>query len=49
VALWEASAAAREAFGADIVGHYATAARAELAAYQREVTDWERRRGFERL
>jgi glutamine synthetase len=49
VALWEASDVARDAFGADIVGHYATAGRAELAAYQREVTDWERRRGFERL
>ncbi len=49
LARWEASAVARDAFGADVVGHYATAARAELAAYQSEVTDWERRRGFERL
>jgi len=49
VALWEASAVAHEAFGADVVAHYAAAAGAELAAYNAEVTDWERRRGFERL
>jgi glutamine synthetase len=32
-----------------VVAHYAEAARTELAAYNSEVTDWERRRGFERL
>ena len=49
VALWEASEVAHEAFGADVVAHYAAAARAELDAFGRAVTDWERRRGFERL
>jgi glutamine synthetase len=49
VALWDASEVARDAFGPDVVAHYAAAARAELAAYNSEVTDWERRRGFERL
>lgn len=49
VALWERSEAAAEAFGADVVAHYAAAARVELGAYNAEVTDWERRRGFERL
>ena len=37
------------AFGQEIVGHYANAARVELAAFDAAVTDWERRRGFERL
>jgi glutamine synthetase len=49
LALWENSEAARDAFGVDVVAHYATAARAELAAFGASVTDWERRRGFERL
>ncbi|MEH1015724.1 glutamine synthetase family protein [Micromonospora sp. CPCC 206060] len=48
VALWEGSGLARSAFGADVVRHYAAAARAELAEYGRAVTDWERHRGFER-
>ncbi|WP_395297485.1 glutamine synthetase family protein [Kitasatospora hibisci] len=46
---FERSAAATEAFGKDVVRHYAHAGRTELAAYERAVTDWERRRGFERL
>jgi glutamine synthetase len=49
VHLWEHSQAAKVAFGPDVVAHYATAARAELAAFATAVTDWERRRGFERL
>jgi glutamine synthetase len=49
VALWEGSAVAEKAFGGEVVAHYAAAARAELASYGRTVTDWERRRGFERL
>jgi glutamine synthetase len=49
LALWEESKMAREAFGADVVAHYAAAARAELDVFGRAVTDWERRRGFERL
>ncbi|PRY02176.1 glutamine synthetase family protein [Allonocardiopsis opalescens] len=48
VRLWEGSEAAREAFGAEAVRHYAAAGRSELAAFAAEVTDWERRRGFER-
>ncbi|MEO3777254.1 glutamine synthetase family protein [Micromonospora sp. B11E3] len=49
VRLWEASEAAQKAFGSDVVAHYAAAARAELDAFAATVTDWERRRGFERL
>ena len=37
------------AFGAEVQAHYAVVARAELAAFGAAVTDWERRRGFERL
>ena len=44
-----ASAAARAAFGDDVVEHYVHAADTELAAFGAAVTDWERRRGFERL
>jgi glutamine synthetase len=43
------SAVAVAAFGQDVVDHYANAARVELAAFDAAVTDWERRRGFERL
>ena len=49
LALWESSAVAREAFGDEVVAHYANAARVELAAYDAAVTDWELLRGFERL
>src|SRR5690242_3225062 len=48
-ALWEHSGLAREAFGDDVVDHYANNARVELAAFDAAVTDWELRRGFERL
>jgi glutamine synthetase len=47
--LWEGSTVAREAFGAEMVDHYANNARVELAAFDAAVTDWELRRGFERL
>jgi len=47
--LWQGSEIATEAFGKDVVGHYANYARVELAAYDAAVTDWELRRGFERL
>src|SRR3954463_6166131 len=47
--LFAASAVAREAFGDDVVDHYVNAADVELAAFGAAVTDWERRRGFERL
>jgi glutamine synthetase len=47
--LWSASSVAESAFGADVVAHYANMGRVELAAYDAAVTDWELRRGFERL
>ena len=47
--LWEASDLAVSAFGAPVVAHYANYAKVELAAYDSAVTDWELRRGFERL
>jgi glutamine synthetase len=47
--LFRDSAVAREAFGQDVVDHYLNYAAVELAAYNSCVTDWERRRGFERL
>jgi glutamine synthetase len=47
--LFERSAVARAAFGDDVVDHYVNAARVEIAAFGAAVTDWERRRGFERL
>ena len=47
--LWESSKIARAAFGDEVVAHYANNARIELAAFDAAVTDWELRRGFERL
>ncbi|MCZ7420341.1 glutamine synthetase family protein [Verrucosispora sp. WMMA2121] len=47
--LWEASDVARDAFGEEVVAHYANMARVELAAFDAAVTDWELTRGFERL
>jgi glutamine synthetase len=47
--LFDASEAAREAFGDDVVSHYVNNARVEVAAFNAAVTDWERVRGFERL
>jgi glutamine synthetase len=44
-----ASTVAAEAFGEDVVEHYSNAARVELGRFDAAVTDWERRRGFERL
>ena len=48
-ALFAGSKLAREAFGDEVVDHYANAARVELDAFDAAVTDWERIRGFERL
>jgi glutamine synthetase len=48
-ALFGDSPVAREAFGEEVVAHYLNNARVELAAFDATVTDWERRRGFERL
>jgi glutamine synthetase len=47
--LWISSPLAAEAFGTDVVDHYATMARVELDAYRSAVTDWELRRYFERI
>ncbi|MGX6607274.1 glutamine synthetase family protein [Micromonosporaceae bacterium Da 78-11] len=47
--LWASSEVAPAAFGADVVGHYANMAQVELSAFDAAVTDWELRRGFERL
>ncbi len=46
---WSGSAVARAAFGDDIVDHYTNMADVELAAFDAAVTDWELRRGFERM
>lgn len=43
------SAIARTALGDDVVDHYTNMAEVELKAYGAAVTDWELRRGFERL
>jgi glutamine synthetase len=43
------SAVARAALGDEVVDHYVNMADVELAAYNAAVTDWELRRGFERL
>lgn len=43
------SPVARAAFGDEVVEHYVHAADVELSAFNAAVTDWERRRGFERL
>jgi glutamine synthetase len=47
--LWAKSDLAANSLGADVVAHYANYARVELAAFDSAVTDWELRRGFERL
>jgi len=44
-----ASELAEAAFGKDVVAHYVRAAEVELEAFEAAVTDWERRRGFERF
>lgn len=43
------SKVARAAFGDEVVDHYVNMADVELAAFNAAVTDWELRRGFERL
>jgi glutamine synthetase len=43
------STMARAAFGDEVVDHYVNAADVEITAFNAAVTDWERRRGFERL
>jgi glutamine synthetase len=48
IAALQDSALAREAFSDDVVAHYLNMAEVELRAYDMAVTDWERRRYFER-
>ncbi|MEJ2060638.1 MAG: glutamine synthetase family protein [Gammaproteobacteria bacterium] len=40
---------ARDAFGEEVVEHYANMARIEIEAFDAAVTDWERFRNFERM
>lgn len=49
IALWERSEIARECFGDDVHQHLLVAARHEWRAFHRAVTDWERRRYWERI
>lgn len=46
--LWAESTWAREAFGEAVHKHYLHAADIELSQFNAAVTDWERKRGFER-
>jgi glutamine synthetase len=45
----EQSPFARQAFGAEVVEHYAHHFRSEWEAWEKAVTDWERQRYFERI
>jgi glutamine synthetase len=47
--LFANSAIARQVFGEEVVKHYVNYADVEIAAFDAAVTDWELRRGFERL
>jgi glutamine synthetase len=47
--VFESSAFAQNAFGSDVMEHYVHHFRKEQAAYDRAVTDWERKRYFERI
>jgi glutamine synthetase len=47
--LWEHSAVAKECFGDDVHHHVLNFARSEWLAFNATVTDWERRRYFERI
>ncbi len=49
LALWRHSAFAREAFGEQVVAHYARMAEVEVETFAAAVTDWERTRCFERM
>jgi glutamine synthetase len=49
VASLRESEVAADAFGSDVVHHYARAGEIEIEAYRAAVTDWERVRGYERL
>jgi glutamine synthetase len=47
--LFAGSTVARKALGEEVVDHYLNNSRVELAAFDAAVTDWELKRGFERL
>ncbi len=47
--LFNSSTIARATLGDDVVDHYVHAADTELTAFEAAITDWELRRGFERL
>jgi glutamine synthetase len=49
IALLEGSAAARTAFGDDVIDHYLHYARTEQRSFEAAITDWERFRSFERM
>jgi glutamine synthetase len=49
VEIFSTSDFAKRVFGDEVVEHYAHFYRTEAAAYDRAVTDWERRRYFERI
>jgi glutamine synthetase len=49
LSLWENSELADRSFSKEVVEHYANYARVEIDAFDAAVTDWELRRGFERL
>jgi glutamine synthetase len=49
VQLFEKSQFSKRAFGEDVVEHYGHFYRTEAASYDKAVTDWERRRYFERI
>ena len=49
IAELESSEVAVKAFGADVHDHLVNTARQEWAAFNRVVTDWERRRNFEQF
>ena len=46
---FQGSALARETLGQEVVDHYTNMADVELLAFESAVTDWELRRGFERM
>jgi glutamine synthetase len=47
--VFASSEVVRAALGEEVVAHYTNMADVELEAFRSAVTDWERRRGFERL
>lgn len=49
IVLFETSEFARSAFGKNIVEHYTHFFRTEVEAFDRAVTDWEKKRYFERI